>query len=568
TYELKILAGYAKKLEEHYGRPQDIEFAISGQDIYIVQSRPITTKASTLKGKEMTGTVLLSGLGASPGISSGVVKIVRNLNDLTKVQKGDVMVAEMTNPDMVVSMQKASGIVTDEGGVTSHAAIVSREIGIPAVVGTGEATKKLVDGQEVTVDGFTGKVYEGKGETKIVEVLPIVPTKTHIKVIVDLPNFADRAAKSGAKAVGLVRLEGIIAESGKHPVMFEKTNKIGDYMSIIYKGLKEIAKPFQEVWVRSSDIRSDEYMHLEGAPEKPEMNPMLGDHGIRFSLRHKPIFEAEMKAIKQLALENKGKKFGIMVPQVICLDDLKQTKAMAKSLNMPENVKIGIMVETPAAVQIIQDLCEEGMDFISFGTNDLTQYTLAIDRGNEYVQYLYDELNPAVLNSIRYVIRKCRKYGVETSICGQSASKEEMVRFLIGEGIDSLSVNADAAQKVSMLVAELEKKSVVQSGNVNVPPNPGKMNSPNNQNKSNKSNKNDNPVQGKKPEVDELDNAGKKEDIEEIILNELSKDEYSPSGARDSRQEIPLLNDSIPVGSDLFENKKEEKEFDLTRELG
>src|SRR3989344_1541468 len=183
---------------------------------------------------------------------------------------------------------------------------------------------------------------------------------------------------------------------------------------------------------------------------------MLGDHGVRFSLKHKDIMSAEIEGIKVAAEKLPHKKIGIMVPQVISVDEVRQTKELANKIKMPANVRIGIMVETPAAVQIIRDLCEEGIKFISFGTNDLTQYTLAIDRNNPDVQHLFNEMNPAMLNSIKYVIRTCKKYGVETSICGQAGSREDMAAFLVKEGIDSISVNADAAEKVSKLVASIE----------------------------------------------------------------------------------------------------------------
>jgi len=452
-HELRSLANLAKRLEAHYGKPQDIEFSISGTDVYIVQSRPITTIFNDSAKKEMSGEILLSGLGASPGISSGVVKVVHSIEELSKIKKGDVLVTEMTNPDMVVDMQKANAIITDEGGITSHAAIVSREMGIPCVVGTDDATKKLHDGDIVTVDGFSGKIYLGKGEEKKVEIMPIVPTKTKIKVIVDIPDYAERAALSKAKAVGLIRLEGIIAESGKHPLYFVKNKKVMDYVNVINSGLDKIAEHFEEIWVRSSDLRSDEYSHLEGAPKEKEENPMLGDHGIRFSLKHQEILEAEILALKMLAEKHPEKIFGLMMPQVISLEELKKTKEIAKEIKFigMKNAKLGIMVETPAAVQIINELCEEGIDFISFGTNDLTQYMLAIDRGNQEIQNLYSEMNPAVLSAISYVIRRCKKNKVETSICGQAASREDMATFLVKEGIDSISVNADAAYKMGII---------------------------------------------------------------------------------------------------------------------
>ncbi|MDO8517259.1 MAG: phosphoenolpyruvate synthase [Nanoarchaeota archaeon] len=460
VFEIKELANYAIKLEEHYGKPQDIEFAIDNSEIYIVQTRPITTLSGKKESHEIQGEILLSGLSASPGIGSGIVKIVLSMDDLDKIKIGDVLVTKMTNPDMVVTMQRASAIVTDEGGSTSHAAIVSREMGIPAVVGTGNATSTLKDGMEITVDGSNGKVYAGKTETKKVEVLPIVETKIKIKVLVDLPEFAERAAKTNAYGVGLVRIEGIIASSGKHPLYYSEKNKIDEYKELLKKGIEKIASAFKgkEVWVRTSDIRTDEFSNLEGAPKEIELNPMMGFHGIRFSLKHLDIFKAELNAIKELAGE--GHKFGIMFPQIISPKEVEQIKKIMNELNMLDNpnIRMGVMIETPAAVMLIEDLCKQGISFISFGTNDLTQFTLAVDRGNEHIQDLYDESNLAVLKQISRVIRTCKQYDVETSICGQAGSEKKVVEFLVHQGIDSISVNADAAREISEFVKELEEK--------------------------------------------------------------------------------------------------------------
>jgi len=536
-HEIKRLAQYARHLEEHYGKPQDIEFAIADNEIFIVQSRPITTKVRD-DSREVQGNVLLSGLGASPGIGSGTVKIVHTIEELSKVQQGDVLVTMMTNPDMVVTMQRAAAIVTDEGGVTSHAAIVSREMGIPCVVGTREATKKLKEGQVVTVDGYTGRVIDGRAEEKHVEITQIVPTRTKIKVIVDLPDYAKRAALCGATSVGLVRLEGIIGISGKHPVWYIKENKTEDYVKVLAAGLKKIAMPFNEIWIRTSDIRSDEYQHLEGAPQKVEGNPMLGDHGIRFSLKNADLLEAELRAIKEVADEFHDKIFGVMTPQVISVEEVRGLKSAAQEVVMPSNVKIGIMVETPAAVQIINELCEEGLAFISFGTNDLTQFTLALDRNNPDVQNLYSEMHPAVLHSLSYVIRRCKKYGVETSICGQAASKLEMARFLVGEGIDSISVNADAAHEISVLIAELE------SGSENIGQGAGAP-------------------AGSAVKLESTKEGELGINEEEIILQALDtplpanpEDDYHPSA--DVVNDVPSLNDAIPVTSEQFEKQEDE----------
>jgi pyruvate,water dikinase len=457
-HEVKRLAEISLRLEEHYNKPQDIEWAIEGDEIYVVQTRAITTigKKST-EGKEITGELVLSGLGASPGIASGKVKIINDLSELDKIQTGDILVTKMTNPDMVVSMQKSVAIITDEGGMTAHAAIVSREMGIPAVVGTREATVKLKDGDIVTVDGASGKIYLGKvAETQRKEVASIsAKTKTKIKVMVDMPSFAERASLTKIRSVGLTRIEGIIAEGGKHPNYFIENKNIKDYEELIFKGLSGIAEFFDEIWVRTSDIRSDEFQNLEGAPKEKELNPMLGMHGIRYGIKHPEILKAELSALNRVS--ESGKKIGVMMPQIISIEEIKKVKEYMKELNIT-NVLLGIMVETPAAVQLIKEICEEGISFISFGTNDLTQYILAVDRGNEEVQHLYNEMNPAVLYQLEFVIRVCKRNKVETSICGQAGSKKEMVKFLVEKGIDSISVNADMAKEISDYVAQIEEQ--------------------------------------------------------------------------------------------------------------
>lgn len=462
--EILKLAEYSLELEKHYKTPQDIEFAIDSGEIFIVQTRPITTLHLRQDKKEISGKEILKGIAASPGIGSGVVRIIRDIKDLEKLKKGDVLVTKMTNPDMVIGMQKSAAILTDEGGLTSHASIVSREMGIPAVVGSERATQILKDGQEITVNGFTGKIYLGKQVSVEPSVLPIVKTETKIKTIVDLPDYAERASKTQATSVGLVRIEEIIAEGGKHPLYFYKENKLKDYEELLFKGISKIAGYFDEVWIRTSDIRTDEFKNLQGASKDTELNPMLGMHGIRFSLKKPEIFKAELKALKRVA--NSNKKIGIMIPQIISVEEVKETKKLLKEIGF-ENAKLGVMIETPAAVQIIEDLCKEGIKFISFGTNDLTQFTLAIDRGNEQVQYLYNEMHPAVLSQLAHVISVCKKYKVETSICGQAASTREMVEFLVKQGIDSLSVNADKAREISELVLDLESKGLRGSNSSN-----------------------------------------------------------------------------------------------------
>lgn len=502
-HELKLLANYAIRIEEHYKWPQDIEWAIEKDKIYIVQSRPVTTIKKEIEKetkKEIEGKLLLEGLAASPGIASGVVKIISELKDLNKIQPGDILVTRMTNPDMVVTMQKAKAIVTDEGGLTAHAAIVSREIGLPCIVGTKIATKLLKDGQIITVDGTNGKIYEGEIEAieieeklKIEEKPTIAAPKpnlamlippevreafemarkrkeseskegtkvkgTLVKVNCDLPDVAERAAATGADGVGLVRIEFIIAKAGIHPAEYIRRKEAHKYSELLANGIEKIAKAFQgkPVWVRTSDIRTDEYRNLIGAEQEPkEDNPMLGWHGIRRSLDEPEILKAEFKAIK--ILHDKGyKNIGVMIPFVTSVEELRKAKALCREVGLEpcHDVEFGVMIETPASCMIIEELCSEGISFVSFGTNDLTQLTLGIDRNNEKLARLYDEMHPAVLRLIEMVINVCKMYGVETSICGQAGSRIEMAQFLAKKGISSISANIDSVKLIREAIANI-----------------------------------------------------------------------------------------------------------------
>jgi pyruvate,water dikinase len=548
-YEIKKLADFGIRLEEHYGKSQDTEFALEDGEIYIVQTRPVTTKFSE-SSEKIEGESILDGLGASPGISSGVVKIIHDLSELDKVKKGDVLVTTMTNPDMVVSMEKANAIVTDEGGITSHAAIVSREMGIPAVVGTGDATKKLKDGDEITVDGNSGKVYPGLHETKKAEIKPVVPTETEIKVIVDLPQYAERAAKSRAKSVGLTRIEGIIAQNQKHPLYYVKNRNIEEYSEMLFSGISGIAEHFEKVWIRTSDIRTDEYSNLEGAPKEIEGNPMLGDHGVRFSIKHKDILKAEIRAVKK-ASDKTGKKIGFMLPQIISVDEVRKVKEIAKEAGIDvvadDKIDFGVMVETPAAVQIIEELCQEDIDFISFGTNDLTQYTLAIDRNNEDVQEIYDETHPAVKSQIASVIQTCKRYNVQSSLCGQAGSRPEMAEFLVKQGIDSISVNADAAFQISELVKKLEEQGLRNSEareeieEIEIPIEP----QPESQDIKEK-------IERVVEEIDKTGNQEKEGDDVDKIAREVDEEVEREIGEEDKMQEKDFVSGQTSEIMDIF----------------
>ncbi|RLF82516.1 phosphoenolpyruvate synthase [Thermococci archaeon] len=473
------------RIEEHYGWPQDIEWAYDKDDgkLYIVQSRPVTTLKEEVKTEEAEMTeemkVLLKGLGASPGIGAGKVVIIFEADEIDKVKEGDILVTTMTNPDMVPAMKRAAAIVTDEGGRTCHAAIVSRELGIPAVVGTKEATKVLKDGMMITVDGTRGVVYEGivkslvkeKEEEKaagqvVVAGAPLV-TATEVKANVSMPEVAERAAATGADGVGLLRAEHMILGIGTHPVKFIKEGREEELIERLVEGIRTVATAFypRRVWYRTLDAPTNEFRELPGGEDEPdERNPMLGWRGIRRGLDQPELLKTEFKAIKRLVDEGYD-NLGVMLPLVSHVEQLREAKRLAREVGLEphKDVEFGVMVETPSSALIIEDLCKEGLDFISFGTNDLTQYTLAIDRDNERVFKLYDETHPAVLKLIKHVIKVCKKYGVETSICGQAASDPKMAKILVRLGIDSLSANPDAVQLIKQVVAREEQRIMLEN---------------------------------------------------------------------------------------------------------
>ena len=485
--ELTELREIGTMIEEYYGVPQDVEWAIFEGDIYLLQSRPITTISEgtadgsvadggndTSSGSESNGEVLISGLGATPGKASGNVKTVTKLDQLDKVAEGDIIVAQMTTPDMVPAMKRASGIVTDEGGTTSHAAIVSRELGVPAVVGTETATSELEDGQLVTIDGEKGTVEAGgeKDETRdaIEEVRPQTPVKpmtaTRVKVNVSIPNAAERAAATGADGVGLLRIEHMILSLGKTPEQYIADNDSEAYVNQIVEGVRTVAEEFypRPVRARTLDAPTDEFRQLEGGEDEPdEHNPMLGYRGIRRSLDRPELFKHELEAFRKLYAMGYD-NVEIMLPLVNDKEDVLQARSLMEEAGIDtEKRSWGVMVETPAAAFGIEEMAEVGIDFASFGTNDLTQYTLAVDRNNEKVADRYNATHPAVLDLISKTIETCREHDVDTSICGQAGSDTEMVRHLVEEGVTSISANIDAVRDVQHEAKRIEQRMLLDS---------------------------------------------------------------------------------------------------------
>ena len=507
--EIVSLVELGEIVEDHYDSPQDVEWAIYEGDVYMLQSRPITTIAeqnniesaanshenaesetSAANGgtdeDEDEGEVLVSGLGSAPGIVSGAVRIVTKLDHLDQVAEGDIIVTEMTMPDMVPAMKRAVGIITDEGGMTSHAAIISRELGVPAVVGTGDATRTLSNGQMVTLDGSKGTVLAGDltdekesdsgvdeepfSPESVDEVRPQTPVKpmtaTEVKVNVSIPEAAERAAATGADGVGLLRMEHMVLSLGKTPEQYIMDHGERAYQDELIKGIRNVADAFypRPVRARTMDAPTDEFRQLDGGENEPrEHNPMLGYRGIRRSLDKPDVFAQELAAYRRL-YDMGYDNVELMLPLVNDAEDVVRAKAhMEKAGIDPEKRRWGVMIETPASALAIEELAKTGIDFASFGTNDLTQYTLAVDRNNENVADRFDELHPAVKELIAGTIETCRELDIDTSICGQAASKPEMVRFLVEQGISSLSANIDAVRDVQHEVKRFEQKLLLDS---------------------------------------------------------------------------------------------------------
>ncbi|PSQ01394.1 phosphoenolpyruvate synthase [Halobacteriales archaeon QS_5_70_17] len=485
--EIERLVELGRRVEDHYGDPQDVEWAIVDGEVFMLQSRPITTIEEGGQGKTASATdgsglqqeddeVLLKGLGASPGIASGPVRIVRNLDQLDKVVEGDIIVTEMTTPDMVPAMKRAAGIITDEGGMTSHAAIVSRELGVPAVVGTGSASQQLDDGRTITLDGDKGTIRSGQQASEeeetdpLEDVRPQNPVKpmtaTEVKVNVSIPEAAHRAAVTGADGVGLLRVEHMILSTNKTPQQYIEDHGEEEYVEEIVDGIRGVADEFypRPVRVRTLDAPTDEFRQLQGGDDEPEEhNPMLGYRGIRRSLDRPDAFKHELEAFRRL-YDMGYDNVEIMFPLVNDAEDVLRARKLMEEVGIdPEKRSWGVMIETPSSALAVEEMADVGIDFASFGTNDLTQYTLAVDRNNEHVADRFDELHPSVLKLIADTIETCREHGVATSICGQAGSKPKMVQFLVNEGVSSISANIDAVRDVQHEVKRVEQKLILDS---------------------------------------------------------------------------------------------------------
>jgi pyruvate,water dikinase len=496
--DLEALARQALLIEEHYGRPMDIEWGKDGASgaIFILQARPETVQSRTgrtiqrytLKNRSA---VLATGRSIGQRIGAGPARIIRDVSEIARVQAGDVLVADITDPDWEPVMKRAAAIVTNRGGRTCHAAIIARELGIPAVVGCGDATARIRDGQPVTVscaEGDTGHVYQGllDFERKQIELdaLPKIPVK--IMMNVGNPDRAFDFASIPNQGVGLARLEFIINRMiGVHPralLEFERldgelqqqirvqmagySDPVGFYVEKLAEGISQIAAAFapEQVIVRLSDFKSNEYANLIGGEryEPHEENPMLGFRGAsRYTDEtFRPCFELECRALKRVREAMGLTNVAVMVPFVRTVAEARQVTELLAANGLKRGVdglQIIMMCELPTNALLADEYLEH-FDGMSIGSNDMTQLTLGLDRDSAIVAKLFDERDPAVKRMLAMAITACRKHGKYVGICGQGPSDyPELARWLLEQGIESMSLNPDTVIETWLFLAQQPK---------------------------------------------------------------------------------------------------------------
>ena len=501
-HELQELAKQALIIEQHYGAPMDIEWAKDGDDgqIYIVQARPETVKSRQNVGTmeryllKQRGTVLCEGRSIGQRIGSGKVRIISSIKEMDKVQEGDVLVSDMTDPDWEPVMKRAAAIITNRGGRTCHAAIIARELGVPAIVGCGNATEVLTDGQEVTVscaEGDTGFIYEGALDFEVqrnsIESMP----KLSFKIMMNVGN-PDRAfdfAQIPNEGIGLARLEFIINRMiGVHPkallnidslpretraAVLTRTagyaSPVDFYVEKLVEGIATLAAAFGDkpVIVRMSDFKSNEYANLIGGKlyEPEEENPMLGFRGASryVSENFRDCFELECRALKKARDEMGLTNIQIMIPFVRTVSEAKRViELLAQNgLRRGENgLKVIMMCELPTNALLAEQFLEH-FDGFSIGSNDLTQLTLGLDRDSGIVSHLFDERDAAVKALLSMAIHACRKAGKYVGICGQGPSDHpDLAKWLMEQGIESVSLNPDSVLDTWFFLAEEKIKQI------------------------------------------------------------------------------------------------------------
>lgn len=488
------LAGYAKEIEKHYGCYMDTEWALDPDGkLWMVQARPETVwsqrkKNGSQKAAENTAAVttdqkvLLKGLPASPGFASGKVHVIDSPKDIRDFKEGEILVTLMTSPDWVPAMKKAKAIITNKGGMTCHAAIVSREMQIPCLVGTASkgkaATETLKTGQEITVDAKDGVVYQGNVESLIkpketetttttaaAEYFP--PTATRVMMNLGDPDLADKYASLPADGIGLMREEFLWTSFiHKHPLYLIKTGHPEEVVDKLAEGISKVARAMapRPMVLRFSDFKSGEYRNLEGGDEfEPhESADLLGWRGASryYDPKYIDAFRLELEAVKKVRNEYGLKNLNVMIPFVRRVDELRKVTEIMREqgLERSEDFKVYMMAEIPSNI-ILADQFNKYIDGYSIGSNDLTMLILGCDRNNDGVAHLFDERNLAVKRAIRHLIKVAHKDGKTVSICGQAPSEyPDFTEFLIRSGIDYVSVNPDMVKQTKLNVAHFEQR--------------------------------------------------------------------------------------------------------------
>ncbi len=481
--EVGRIAELGIQIEAHYGAPQDTEWAIDATGkVWMLQSRPVTSTGDEGKARPAVGAgrELIRGLGAAPGMASGTVRVIGSREDAADLVEGEVLVTHMTAPDWVPLMRKAAAIVTDSGGMTCHAAIVSRELGIPCVVGTVEATKKLRDGQLVTVDAGRGTVTAGASQPPPAEAPAATPVggpsrpETVTKVLVNLsePSQLERVQGLDVDGVGLLRAELMVVEAldGEHPRALLERGEGERFTRRMADSLTRFAAAFspRPITYRTIDFRSNEFRGLRGGErfEPEEANPMIGYRGALRYTREPDLFELELKAVDRV-WDAGHRNVHLMIPFVRTPDEVAFCRDLVERVGLLSRpgFELWLMAEVPSVLFHLSRYAKLGIAGISIGSNDLTQLVLGADRDSELVAEVFDERDPAVTEYIERLLSRARELGLKTSICGQAPSVHpEYAELLVGCGIDAISVNVDAVERARGLIGAAETRLTLEQG--------------------------------------------------------------------------------------------------------
>jgi pyruvate,water dikinase len=481
------LARLGLRVEQHYGQPQDVEWAVADDKVWLVQSRPITTLDAPPAGPgpqvvPTASAPRVTGLASSPGVAVGRVRILGSAADGAELVDGEVLVAAMTSPDWVPTLRRAAALVTDGGGMTCHAAIVSRELGIPGVVGARDATTVLRDGDLVTVDGSTGAVYDGDvAATVAPTVVAAVPTApaaaaepvtlgTRLYVNLAMADRAGDVAALPVDGVGLLRAEFLLTDAlgGTHPRKVLADGRGDEFVAAMSDAVHRITSAFdpRPVVYRTTDFRTNEFRALTGGEqyEPHEENPMIGFRGAYRYLREPEVFTMELEVLARV--RQRTPNLVVMLPFVRTRWELEACLELvhASPLGHQHDLKVWVMAEVPSVVHYLDAYVGLGIDGVSIGSNDLTQLVLGVDRDSQTCAELFDERDPAVVDAITRIVSACNRLGVTSSLCGQAPSNHpEFAELLVELGITSVSVNPDAVPATRRALAAAERRLLLDA---------------------------------------------------------------------------------------------------------